>query len=228
MTNELEHINRVASLSQREMQFVIEYMKDENQTQAAIRAGYSSNGAATQGGRLLKRPDIQAELAYRKEQLIKPHTDRYSVTREKLIRELATIAYGNVADFIAFDADGQPHYDFSEATRDQLASLDAIQIDEYNEGRGEERRSIKRIKISTRDKLNAIKQLTELCGLAAPKKVEVSGPGGGAIPIAHAHVIMARDMTPEQRDDLEKVCCRSRARPKSNAWCWKRLARARP
>jgi hypothetical protein len=33
----------------------------------------------------------------------------------------------------------------------------------------------------------------------------VSGPGGGAIPIAHAHVIMARDMTPEQRDDLEKV-----------------------
>jgi phage terminase small subunit len=205
MSTELEHIQRAAELSERELQFVIEYMKDGNGTQAAIRAGYSSNGASVQAARMLQRPSIQAELAYRKEQLIAPALDRFSVSREKLVRELAKVAFGNVADFIAFDDAGQPYYDFSEATRDQLASLDSLQIDEYTEGRGADRRNIKKIKISTRDKLNAIKQLTELLGMNATKKLEVSGPGGGAIPIAHAHVITARDMTPEQRDDLERV-----------------------
>lgn len=205
MTGELEQIQRASRLSQREMQFVIEYMKDENQTQAAIRAGYSPIGAATQGGRLLKRADVQAELAYRKQQLIKPITDRYAVTRERQIRELAKIAYGNIADFIVFDDDGQPFYDFSEATRDELAQLESLQIDEYSEGRGKDRRDIKKIKISTRDKLKAIAMLNEMCGLNAPTKHEISGPGGGPIPIAHAHIITARDMTPEQRDDLEAV-----------------------
>jgi hypothetical protein len=127
------------------------------------------------------------------------------VTREKLIRELALIAYGNVGDFLCFDDDGNPYYDFSEATRDQLASLDALQIDEYTEGRGEDRRMIKSIKIKQRDKLKAIQMLAELCELGPPKRVELSGPGGGPIPVAHAHMISARDMTPEQRDALEQV-----------------------
>lgn len=207
MVNELEHIRRVSELTQREYQFVIEYEKDSNATQAAIRAGYSSNGASTQGHRLLQKPEIIEELAYRKEKMIAPVLDKYSVTREKLVRELATIAYGNVADFLAFDDDGQPYYDFSEATRDQLASLSALEIKEYTEGRGEDRREIKGIKVNTRDKLKAIEMLTQLCGFAvAPtQKHEISGPGGGPIPVAHAHIISARDLTPEARDALENA-----------------------
>ena len=202
---DLEQISRVDELNPRELQFVIEYLKDSNGTQAAIRAGYATIGAGVQASRLLKRPNVIAELAYRKEITHAPTLDKYSVTREKLIRELALIAYGNVGDFLCFDDDGNPYYDFSEATRDQLANIDALQIDEYTEGRGEERRQIKKIKVNQRDKLKAIQMLADMCNLMPPKKLEHSGPGGGPIAVAHAHMIMARDLTPDQRDDLERV-----------------------
>lgn len=45
-------------LSIRQKKFVMEYMKDYNASQAAIRAGYSENTAASQGSRLLSKANI--------------------------------------------------------------------------------------------------------------------------------------------------------------------------
>lgn len=45
-------------LSRKRKAFCFEYAKDRNATQAAIRAGYSSNSAASTGHRLLKIPII--------------------------------------------------------------------------------------------------------------------------------------------------------------------------
>ena len=39
--------------------FIVEYLKDFNATQAAIRAGYAENGAAVTGHELLRNPNIQ-------------------------------------------------------------------------------------------------------------------------------------------------------------------------
>lgn len=47
--------------------FAVEYCKDWNATQAAIRAGYSKASAGSQGHDLLKNPEIQAEIEERKE-----------------------------------------------------------------------------------------------------------------------------------------------------------------
>lgn len=43
--------------------FCIEYLKDKNATQAAIRAGYSPNSANEQGARLLANASVKARLA---------------------------------------------------------------------------------------------------------------------------------------------------------------------
>jgi len=43
--------------------FVAEYLIDLNATQAAIRAGYSKRSAYSQGQRLLKNAEVQAEIA---------------------------------------------------------------------------------------------------------------------------------------------------------------------
>jgi len=43
-------------------QFALEYLKDLNATQAAIRAGYSKKTAHSQGPRLLEDVDIRAEI----------------------------------------------------------------------------------------------------------------------------------------------------------------------
>lgn len=43
--------------------FVNEYIKSQNASKAAIKAGYASSNAASQGSRLLKTPYIQDRLA---------------------------------------------------------------------------------------------------------------------------------------------------------------------
>ena len=49
-------------LTPRQAAFVAEYVKDENATQAAIRAGYSEATAYSQGSRLLKSVEVKQAL----------------------------------------------------------------------------------------------------------------------------------------------------------------------
>ena len=50
-------------LSLKERRFVAEYLKDQNGTQAAIRAGYSPKGADVQASRLLGKDRVASALA---------------------------------------------------------------------------------------------------------------------------------------------------------------------
>lgn len=52
-------------MTPRQSAFIEQYILDRNGTQAAIRAGYSENGAATQAERLLANAEISAEIAKR-------------------------------------------------------------------------------------------------------------------------------------------------------------------
>ena len=47
-------------LTDRQRAFVLEYLRDLNGTQAAIRAGYAEDRAASTASRLLRRPEIRA------------------------------------------------------------------------------------------------------------------------------------------------------------------------
>lgn len=49
---------KAAGLTPRQARFVAEYQKDQNATQAAIRAGYSEGTAKQQGSRLLTNADV--------------------------------------------------------------------------------------------------------------------------------------------------------------------------
>jgi len=58
-------------INDRQRLFAIEYLKDFNATQAAIRAGYSKKTAFTIGCENLKKPYIQAEISSQVEGLLK-------------------------------------------------------------------------------------------------------------------------------------------------------------
>ena len=51
------------TLNAKQQRFVLEYLKDLNATQAAIRAGYSKNTANEQGSRLLRNVSIKQAIA---------------------------------------------------------------------------------------------------------------------------------------------------------------------
>lgn len=51
--------------------FAIEYLKDKNATQAAIRAGYSKKTAASIAWELLEKPDIKEFIRQKQEEAVK-------------------------------------------------------------------------------------------------------------------------------------------------------------
>lgn len=52
-----------AELSARQKKFIVEYLKDSNATQAAIRAGYSEKNADKIGHQLLGKTRVAQEIA---------------------------------------------------------------------------------------------------------------------------------------------------------------------
>src|SRR6266478_1825236 len=102
--------------------FIEAYLIHKNATKAAIAAGFSERSANNQGTRLMANDAIRAEIEAR----LASTLDRYAVTSERTIREMAKIAYGNIGDYISIQDDGGTIIDLTTTTRDQLAALNSI------------------------------------------------------------------------------------------------------
>ena len=68
--------------------FAIEYVVDQNATQAAIRAGYSKQTAYSQGSRLLKDVEVRTEINEQRAH----HAERVDVQVDEIVNGLKTIA----------------------------------------------------------------------------------------------------------------------------------------
>ena len=82
-------------LTPKRRRFIDEYLIDLNATQAAIRAGYSEKTAYSIGVQLLKKLEIQAEIQKRRNRL----QNKLEITQERVLQELAAIAFANGADY---------------------------------------------------------------------------------------------------------------------------------
>jgi phage terminase small subunit len=82
--------------------FVKEYIVDYSGTKAAIRAGYSKKTANPQASRLLAKVSIQDAIK-REEQKLQ---NRYHVTKERILRELAIIGFSDIDDYMTVTEDG--------------------------------------------------------------------------------------------------------------------------
>ena len=87
-------------LTPRQQRFAAEYLVDLNATQAARRAGYSERTAHAQGRRLLQEPHVSAWV----NQLLDERSTRLEVTADRVVAELAKIAFADPRSL--FDADG--------------------------------------------------------------------------------------------------------------------------
>lgn len=75
---------KATGLTPKQARFVAEYLKDQNATQAAIRAGYSERTAKQQGSRLLTNADVVAAVGKGQQKVAR----KAEVTVESLAREL--------------------------------------------------------------------------------------------------------------------------------------------
>lgn len=78
-------------LTDKQNRFVDEYLIDSNAAQAALRAGYKEN----YGRQLLAKTNVLEEIEKRQQKL----QNKTEITQERILRELATIAFDSTTDF---------------------------------------------------------------------------------------------------------------------------------
>ena len=83
------------ALTDKQKRFCDEYLIDLNATQAAIRAGYSPKTAEQTASRLLRNVKVQEYIAKRQKELSRST----EITQERVIKELALLAFSNNADY---------------------------------------------------------------------------------------------------------------------------------
>jgi phage terminase small subunit len=104
----------MSELSHRQSLFVQEYLQDLNARQAAIRAGYSGAYAKGQAYTLLKNPAVQSAL----EQAMSRRARRTEVTVDRVVLELARIAFSDMRDHATWGPEGVCLKDSETMSRD--------------------------------------------------------------------------------------------------------------
>jgi len=89
----------VKIMTKKQKRFVEEYLIDLNATQAAIRAGYSPNSARQIADKNMSKHDIQAAI----DKAMAERSKRTGANQDRVVQELAKIAFVNPADIINFD-----------------------------------------------------------------------------------------------------------------------------
>lgn len=82
-------------LNHRQHRFVAEYVVDGNATTAAIKAGYSKNGARQKGADLLANPAIAASIERARTAL----QIRTGINQDKVLAELGRLAFSDVTHY---------------------------------------------------------------------------------------------------------------------------------
>jgi len=173
--------------SDREKQFIIEYLADLNATQAAIRAGYSARTAKQQAQRLIKKDSVQA--AIQKE--MNKRAERTEITADKVLEEYAKLGFSDVTDYLQVVTErilvghdketGEPISDISQFvlmkdTKDippeKLAAISEIK--QHKDGS---------ISFKLHDKKGALDSIAKHLGMFT-ERVEHTGKDGGPIQTA--------------------------------------------
>ena len=105
--------------------------------------------------RLLSNPAVAARIARLQANI----ADRLGLTAEAVLRELSLLGFSNMADYIAITDAGNVRLDFSGATRDMMAAVSEIVVDEFMDGKGSDARPVRRLRFKLHDKRAALVDL---------------------------------------------------------------------
>lgn len=148
-------------LNAQQNRFVQEYIIDLNGTKAATRAGYAAKSAGVTASQLLKIPKIKAAVTEAEH----ARSLRTGITADRVLAEFAKIGFSNMLDYLTVQPSGDAVIDLSAVTRDQGAAIAEFTSEEYTDGRGDEARQVKQVKLKLADKKTALTKMGEHLGL---------------------------------------------------------------
>jgi len=170
----------MATLNDKQLRFIDEYLVDCNATEAAKRAGYSSRSAHNQAKRLIRHDTIKKEIKRRQE----AYSEKCESLKDRAIKELSRICFANMRDVAIWDASGirvRPSTDEGlgsggTITDDAVAAISQITQNDTNAGRS--------IGVKMHDKVRALELLFKHLGLDQMSDTEDNEPlplDGGTI-----------------------------------------------
>jgi phage terminase small subunit len=136
------------ALTNQQKKFVIEYLAHPNATKAAQRAGYSRRNAHNTGSELLKLPEIKQAVA--------DGMAQFEVTPERVITELARLAFADIRDIGEVTEGGVIFIPTSELSPEDAASIKKIKSTTTRDEDGVERTTLE---IEQYDKIRALELL---------------------------------------------------------------------
>ena len=142
-------------LTAKKQAYVDEYLVDLNQTAAAIRAGYSPKTAKQIASVLMQQPAVAAAIATAQAERSK----RTGVTADRVIRELARIAFADIRNTVTWSSRGVTMVPSDELHADAAAAV--VEVSESQQGRS------RTLKIKLADKLAALRLLAAHTGIGA-------------------------------------------------------------
>ncbi len=174
---------RQPRLTPKQLKFVQEYLIDLNATQAALRAGYSQRTAQRIGSENLSKPLVAEAIAQAQAERAK----RTEVKADRVLLELARIAYARITDVVDSGPDGLTLKQSSDVPDDAAAA-----VAELRETRG---RSGRNLRVRMHDKLRAIELLGKHLGLFSGQVEQKENRHMGTI------YYFDRQRRPDRKDD---------------------------
>lgn len=138
-------------LTPKKRKFALEYLKDLNGAQAAIRAGYSKNGAAVTATNLLIDPNVKEII----EQEQAKHAEKSGITIERVLKEYAKIGFSDITDYLDYDNSGVRLKASKDLADGKTAAISEVRADVES---GE-------VRIKLHDKKNALDSIARHLGM---------------------------------------------------------------
>lgn len=154
-------------LTPKQARFVEEYLLDLNATQAAIRAGYSAKRADAIGFENLRKPGIAAAIEAAKSE----RSQRTQVTIDRVVQELARLAFFDARKLLADDGTPLPLSELDEDTARAIIGVDIARIGNGEVGVGEV------LKFKLADKKGALELLGKHLAMFT-ERLALSDPNG--------------------------------------------------
>ena len=153
------------NLMPRQQRFVEEFLVDLNATKAAERAGYSPRTAYSQGQLLLKNVEVQGAI----HDAMEARLERTEITQDMVLRELAGIAFNDMADVATWGADGLKLKDMADLAPEVRKSV--AEVSETKTVHGGT------VRVKFHDKLAALTLLGKHLGMFTDRKELTVIPG---------------------------------------------------
>lgn len=147
----------MAGLTAKQQRFVEEYLTDLNATQAAIRAGYSVKNAAKIASQLLDKTRVKNAI----DKAMAERSRRTGITQDRVLRELAKVAFVNATDVINMDDATLK----GDANREDTAAIASVKVKTIP---GEEGDIVER-EVKMCDKLKALELIGKHLGMFTDK-----------------------------------------------------------